>query len=93
VSAELELRLIAPEEAIVPLVASLFYTRQDPYAIRIAFHAVIDEHVEWTFARELLTKGIVEREGPGDVTFWPSAESDRPGAVLRRSSRRGESRR
>jgi hypothetical protein len=71
VSAELELRLIEPQELVVPLVASLFYTRRDPYAIRIEFRA--DEHVEWVFARDLLAMGMVDREGPGDVTVWPSA--------------------
>jgi Streptomyces sporulation and cell division protein, SsgA len=84
VSAELGLRLVVPQQTIVPLVASLYYSKEDPYAIRIAFHVGLDEPVEWIFARELLTNGIESRDGLGDVVVWPSAGStdDNPGRVL-----------
>lgn len=75
VSAELGLRLVVPQQTIVPLVASLYYSNEDPYAIRIAFHVGLDEPVEWIFARELLSSGIEGREGLGDVVVWPSAGS------------------
>jgi hypothetical protein len=75
VSAELGLRLVVPQQTVVPLVASLYYSKEDPYAIRIAFHVGLDEPVEWIFARELLSKGIEGREGLGDVVVWPSAVS------------------
>jgi hypothetical protein len=73
VSAELGLRLVAAEQAIVPLVASLYYRGSDPYAIRIAFHVGADEPVEWIFARELLADGMTTAVGDGDVQIWPSA--------------------
>ena len=84
VSAELGLRLVVPQQTIVPLVASLYYATEDPYAIRIAFHVGLDEPVEWIFARDLLSKGIEAREGLGDVHVWPSAGSEggAPGSVL-----------
>ncbi len=84
VSAELGLRLVVPQQTIVPLMASLFYSREDPYAIRIAFHVGLDEPVEWIFARDLLAMGIEDREGLGDVQVWPSAgtEGGEPGSVL-----------
>jgi hypothetical protein len=84
VSAELGLRLVVPQQTVVPLVASLFYSREDPYAIRIAFHVGLDEPVEWIFARDLLALGIEEREGLGDVQVWPSdgIEGGTPGSVL-----------
>ena len=84
VSAELGLRLVVPQQTIVPLMASLFYSREDPYAIRIAFHVGLDEPVEWIFARDLLAMGIEGREGLGDVQVWPSAgtEGGEPGSVL-----------
>lgn len=72
VSAELGLRLVVPQQTIVPLVASLFYSGDDPYAIRIAFHVGLDEPVEWIFARDLLAAGLKSREGLGDVQVWPS---------------------
>jgi Streptomyces sporulation and cell division protein, SsgA len=84
VSAELGLRLVVPQQTIVPLVASLYYSKEDPYAIRIAFHVGLDEPVEWIFARDLLSAGIESEEGLGDVKVWPSAGSHGglPGTVL-----------
>jgi hypothetical protein len=84
VSAELEVRLVLPGQAIMPLVARLFYSHEDPYAISIAFAAGLDEPVEWIFARDLLAMGIEGHEGLGDVTVWPSADSEggAPGSVL-----------
>jgi len=75
ISAELGLRLVVPQQTIVPLVASLYYTGRDPYAVRMAFHVGTDEPVEWIFARELLAAGIKSRQGEGDVQVWPSAHS------------------
>ena len=47
VSAELSLRLVAANQTIVPLVASLHYSGSDPYAIRMAFHVGPVDPVEW----------------------------------------------
>ena len=78
VSAELSLGLVGPECTIVPLMASLHYTCQDPYAVRMAFHVGTDEPVEWTLARDLLTAALHSREGIGDVQAWPSAAPGDP---------------
>jgi hypothetical protein len=75
ISAELGLRLVVPQQTIVPLVASLFYSGGDPYAVRMAFHVGTDEPVEWIFARDLLAAGIESRQGEGDVHVWPSPGS------------------
>jgi Streptomyces sporulation and cell division protein, SsgA len=72
VSAELSLGLVRPGGAVVPLMASLHYSRTDPYAIRMAFHVGMDEPVEWALARDLLAAGLHGREGIGDVQAWPS---------------------
>ena len=72
VSAEVGLRLVTTPQTIVALTGSLFYSRQDPYAVRIAFHAGLEEPVEWIFARDLLSRGILGRRGIGDVQVWPS---------------------
>jgi hypothetical protein len=83
VSAELGLRLVAAEQTIVPLVASLYYRGSDPYAIRIAFHVGADEPVEWIFARELLADGMTTPVGDGDVQIWPSSPVDDPDGEIR----------
>jgi hypothetical protein len=75
ISAELGLMLVVPQQTIVPLVASLYYSRSDPYAVRMAFHVGTDEPVEWIFARDLLAAGTVSRQGEGDVQVWPSEQS------------------
>src|SRR6516164_10654949 len=75
ISAELGLRLVVPQQTIVPLVASLYYSGSDPYAVRMAFHVGTDEPVEWIFARDLLAAGIESRQGDGDVQVWPSPAS------------------
>jgi Streptomyces sporulation and cell division protein, SsgA len=75
ISAELGLRLVIPQQTIVPLVASLYYSGSDPYAVRMAFHVGTDDPVEWIFARDLLATGIESRQGEGDVHVWPSAGS------------------
>ena len=84
VSAEVGLRLVATPQTIVALTGRLFYSRQDPYAVRIAFHAGLEEPVEWVFARDLLSRGIVGRQGIGDVRVWPSPgpAGGEPGSVL-----------
>jgi uncharacterized protein with von Willebrand factor type A (vWA) domain len=56
--------------------ASLYYSCQDPYAVKIAFHVGTDEPVEWTLARDLIAASLHSREGIGDVQAWPSAASE-----------------
>jgi hypothetical protein len=73
VSAELGIKIFTSQQAIRPVAARLFYSRADPYAIRIAFHVELDQPVEWMFARDLLATGTEGRKGLGDITFWPSA--------------------
>lgn len=84
VSAELELRVVIPQRTPLPVPASFSYSREDPYAIHVAFHVGEDKSVEWTFARDLLSMGTVSGEGMGDVRVWPSAGSEdrAPGTVL-----------
>ncbi len=74
VSAELGLSLVVPEHGDVPLVASLYYSAEDPYAIRMAFHVGMDEPVEWIFARNLLAVGLEGPAGEGDVQVWPGED-------------------
>lgn len=74
VSAELGLSLVVPEHRAVPLVASLHYCAEDPYAVRMAFHVGMDDPVEWIFARDLLAAGLDGPAGEGDVQVWPGGE-------------------
>lgn len=90
VSAELGLSLVVPEHGAVPLVASLYYNADDPYAIRMAFHVGMDEPVEWIFARDLLAVGLEGPAGEGDVQVWPGGDHNREWLNLALSSPFGE---
>jgi hypothetical protein len=87
VSAELGLRLVVPPQIVVPLVASLSYSSEDPYAIRVAFQVGADESVEWVFARDLLSRGLEGRTGLGDVRVWPADVQEDPDTGARRRAR------
>jgi hypothetical protein len=90
VSAELGLSLMVPEHGAVPLVASVDYCADDPYAIKMAFHVGTDEPVEWIFARELLAQGLEGPAGEGDVKVWPEVAEDSDILNLALSSPFGE---
>ena len=77
VEMETSLRLIAPDATALPVRASLRYDPADPYAVHVLFHAetATGETVSWFFARELLTIGLDEPAGFGDVRVWPWATS------------------
>jgi hypothetical protein len=78
VSAKQDLRLIGPDNLVVPLTARLSYIRQDPYAITMSFETGMGEPVEWTFSRDLLASAQHGPEGIGDVRAWPSVVSADP---------------
>jgi hypothetical protein len=67
-----DLRLIGPE-LTVPLKAGLYYSSQDPYAVRMSLHAGRAEPVEWILSRDLLATALHAPQGIGDVRAWPSA--------------------
>jgi Streptomyces sporulation and cell division protein, SsgA len=71
--AEQELRLIGPEQVIVPLTAEWAYSRQDPYAVVMSLDTHADEPVQWTLCRDLLAAALLAPQGIGDVRAWPSA--------------------
>src|SRR4051812_31046470 len=89
VSAELELRFVVPGSPSLPVTAEMTYDREDPYAVRVAFHTGASDVVEWTFARSLLTDGVTHPVGEGDVQVWPSHSAGRPVVCLSLSSPSG----
>ena len=93
VSTELQLRLVVPGAASLPVRAGLRYDVADPYAVQVSFHTGSgsdSEIVEWTFARQLLTDGVTAPVGEGDVQAWPSASAGLPVVCLSLSSPSGK---
>lgn len=72
VTHDLELQLVVPGDATVPLAVRLSYAAQDPYAVTAEFRTGVEETVRWVFARDLLTTGLHCPAGEGDVRVWPS---------------------
>jgi len=89
VATELELRLVVPGTASVPVAAGLCYDAGDPYAVHVTFRTRGAADVSWTFARQLLTDGVSTPAGEGDVSVWPSRTSGRPVVCLSLSSPSG----
>jgi hypothetical protein len=77
VSAHVQLRLLIPGTAALPVRADLRYDVSDPYA------------VQWTFARQLLSQGVAAPSGEGDVQVWPSSNSGSAVVCLSLSSPSG----
>jgi hypothetical protein len=93
VSTELQLRLVVPGAASLPVRAGLRYDVADPYAVQVSFHTgagTDGDVVEWTFARQLLTDGVSAPVGEGDVQVWPSASAGLPVVCLSLSSPSGK---
>ncbi len=93
VSSELQLRLVVPGASSMPVRAELNYDISDPYAVQVSFHTgggvTGGDVVQWTFARQLLSDGVVVPAGEGDVQVWPSNGSGAPAVCLSLSSPSG----
>ncbi|CQR60557.1 SsgA family sporulation/cell division regulator [Streptomyces leeuwenhoekii] len=69
-----EARLVAAAPRMPNIPATLHYDQRDPFAVRMTFPAPATlEGVDvcWTFSRELLTAGMEQPEGHGDVRVRP----------------------
>ncbi|HEX3783860.1 MAG TPA: SsgA family sporulation/cell division regulator [Pseudonocardiaceae bacterium] len=66
--------LLAPECPAAPVSVELRYDTRDPYAVVAAFRTGKTGWVEWIFARDLLSDGLIVAAGEGDVRIRPSAE-------------------
>lgn len=71
VECEIQLQLIVPGDRLVPLPVRLRYAADDPYALHAQFITGAQESVDWVFARELLSQGLREPAGDGDVRVRP----------------------
>lgn len=68
------LELIDPAGTATPIDAELHYDPRDPYAVTTVFKTG-SSHVRWTFGRDLLTDGLYEPAGDGDVHVWPCLDA------------------
>jgi hypothetical protein len=77
----LMVNLRSVDGCIVPVLTELGYDSSNPYALTISFHRE-DSTVVWTFARDLLSSGLAEPTGDGDVHVWPSFDDNGSAVVV-----------
>ncbi len=75
------LELIDSTGAATPLETELSYDSRDPFAMTATFMTVAGQ-VRWTFGRDLLTEGLYEPSGDGDVHVWPCLDSEGHAVVI-----------
>ncbi|MBA2463972.1 MAG: SsgA family sporulation/cell division regulator [Nocardioidaceae bacterium] len=66
--------LIDAAGTATPIEAELHYDPADPFAVTAIFKTG-GHDVRWTFGRELLTEGLYEPSGDGDVHVWPCLDT------------------
>ena len=71
VTRELSVEVVAPTDGPRHVAVTLHYDTADPYAVRAVFRVALDQQVTWVFARDLLSTGLDEAAGDGDVRIWP----------------------
>jgi hypothetical protein len=81
VSQTVTLELIDSSGTATPIEAELQYDPRDPYAVTTVFMTGRSQ-VRWTFGRELLTAGLYEPAGDGDVHVWPCLDADGHAVVI-----------
>ena len=81
VTQPLALELIDTAGTATPIEAELRYDPADPYAVTTVFKTGSSQ-VRWTFGRELLTEGLYEPAGDGDVHVWPCLDSSGHAVVI-----------
>lgn len=69
--------LFGPDGHAVPIRAKWSYQRDDPFAVTVLFTCE-GASVSWTFSRELLIEGTIQRAGLGDLQIWPVADGADP---------------
>ena len=75
------LEVIDATGTAMPLKAELRYDARDPYAVTTVF-ITNEQHIRWTFGRDLLIEGLYEPSGDGDVHVWPCLDADGRAVVI-----------
>jgi hypothetical protein len=75
VTRELSLQIVAPVDGPNEVTVVMRYDTADPFAVHAVFRVAERQQVAWVFARELLTDGLQEPTGDGDVRIWPAVEA------------------
>lgn len=75
-----ELDFVDDEGRRACLDSEMVYDQRDPFAMSMIFKTL--PPVTWTFSRDLLTTGMYEPVGEGDVHIWPCLSGDGQAVVI-----------
>lgn len=90
VTQDVTMECVDASGTVTMLATTLGYNPADPYAVTATFRTGAGA-VVWTFARELLTRGLTSPTGEGDVHVWPCLDAaGRAVVIIELSSPDGE---
>jgi Streptomyces sporulation and cell division protein, SsgA len=75
------MRCVDPLGISRDLATTFEYDPKDPYAVVVAFPAG-DAVIRWAFCRTLISRGLTDPVGEGDVQVWPSTDEHGRGVVI-----------
>lgn len=90
VTRELNMHVVAPSDGPGQVAVSMRYDTADPYAVHAVFRVAADQQIAWVFARELLTQGLDQPSGDGDVNISPASNEGRESVSIMLRSPDGE---
>jgi len=70
------MHVVAPSDGPSDVAVSLRYDTDDPYAVHSVFRVGPTQQIAWVFARELLSLGLDELSGDGDVRIGPGCDQE-----------------
>lgn len=81
VSQDVTMECVDSDGQAMALEAVLGYNPADPFAMTATFRTPGGD-VVWTFARDLLTQGLTDPAGDGDVHVWPCLDASGRAVVI-----------
>lgn len=77
----ISMECVDAEGQAVTIEAELGYDPADPFAVAVTFRTPGGD-VVWTFARDLLSRGLTDPAGEGDVHVWPCLDTSGRAVVI-----------
>lgn len=78
---QIGLRAIGRRGRYEDVEAGFSYDPSDPYAVWVSLPAD-DVEIRWAMCRSLLSRGLTDPVGEGDVQLWPSTDETGSGIVV-----------
>jgi len=77
VTRQLVMDVVTPDDRLEQVTVLLRYDTADPYAVSAEFLTESGQQVRWFLARDLMSGGLMDATGEGDVRVWPASHRGR----------------